>query len=174
MPDLTPAAAHGLSFMSSHARLWQRPHDWMMKADAPSYTPVRWQIAAQDVDSIRDWAEFEGNPDSGRIPRWYRTGAIINVERDTLDELQSNEGGWHAAAYALGSAIVVAEVPGGFGHEMTDEDRYAVGLRIGRGTLQMTAGLWHPEDKRLVVPEDSLHRVETVPVDRFPSGIPLL
>lgn len=171
---MSKAAARGLSFLSMHSNYIQKPHDWVMESNAPSYTPVTWQVASHDVESVDDWAVFVGDPAAGVIPRWYREGAIVNIEREALDDLQQREGGRHAAAYALGSMIMVGELPNGFGHEMTDEDRYAVGMRIGKGTLMMTAGLWLPEDRRLLVPADSLHRMETAPVYRFPVNIPLI
>jgi hypothetical protein len=152
-----------------------KPHKWFMAADAPSYVPVRWQVANNPAQSVRDWVEFDGDPNSGRLPRNYASAGILCVDYEALDRLQDREGGKQAVAYSnsIGSVMVAAELPNGFGRKGLDE--YRVGMRIGRRPLYATAGIWLDDIKRLIVPEGGLStQPDTLRVADFPANIPLV
>lgn len=142
-----------------------------------SYTPVRWRHARMAVVADGDWAEFEAAPESGKTPRNYRMAAILNVDSQKLDRAQEYYGGTHAVAYALGTAIMVGVMPENksFSTESEPDEAYAVAMRIGRGVLRATAGLWLSEGA-IIVPAGSVHKapIPTMPVEHISVDIPLV
>lgn len=176
-PTTDQMSGHLLSFLSVHAP--RRAYHWWMAPDLETerelpYVPVSWYLARNSVNALRGWEEIDGFEESGLRPAHYRRAAIMGIEQDVMDDLQVREGGEHALAYALGSAVMVAALPDGFGYESDDPGRYKVADRVGKGMLLTVPGLWIADERRIVTSEEALHVVRVVPTEEVPSTVPML
>ncbi len=173
MPPLPDRmTARGLAVLYSTRPYLRRLHDWYAATDSPSYVPVRWLVANNPAKSVLDWNEFKGSADTRR----QQQVGILCLDRVKLDGLNEvHQGGEHAVGLEIGRLPpVVAVLPYGFGCEGLDDD-YLAAIRIGRGTLRVTAGLWLADSKQLIVPEGGVTtRPDTVRVADLPEYVPLV
>jgi hypothetical protein len=120
-------------------------------------------IAEPEINSV---IKVAGNPNAGWLARNWNTAMIMATPLEELvalyDEVNSAEQR-HAVAYVTDDIVHVGiRAKGhtiGFGKINEREDR-AVALRLGRGPLEATMGVWLP-DERTFVSVSSVRVVET-------------
>jgi hypothetical protein len=175
-------AANLLSAGSTLASVFPARLNFIGRADAPSYTPVRWSHWPRPADELRDtWAEFEGIETAGRTPRHYGQAAILLVDREKMDQLRGrgHPRRYDAVTYGLGSAVMVGM---SFKHEIlglehADDVDYRVALRIGKGPLEAGVGVYDAAGvKRSIYTalEEGVRPGPTMPIAEVPDAIPLL
>jgi|GEM_PF-6813671 len=117
---------------------------------------LRWYNAGFPKNLIPNWQSTPGDPNSGLLPRNYASDLLISVDKDTIDGYMNRKGGQQAVVYALGSAVMVGVDPMRtriFAEHPDDEDRYAIGMGIGRGRLWAAMGVRTFEGVTLVPPD---------------------
>jgi hypothetical protein len=156
------------AFFSSVSRglKWVPPLNWLIVGN--NDVPKGWQHIPESADTFGPWVTFPGDPEGSRlpIPRLYKRVGFVAVEKARLDTLQQEHTDAQLAiALKLGNAVVVGALAEGIA-PMADPDydnRLLMGTRISRGDLEMTAALWQPEERQLIVVKSSYARM--MPMD---------
>jgi hypothetical protein len=150
------------------------------RAKVPAYVAMSWFPGKLATNSIDNWLTFYGDMDSSRLPSGYKRAGIISFDKEPIDDEQYFYGGRHAVAFALGSAVMIglahnpeAEI---FGSEPGNDKRYATAMRIGKGTLQATVGIWSDKKGFLAPPSNasSLAPSTGFKLESIPDGIPIV
>ena len=146
-------------------------------SDSPNHISTRWHVAKEAANDIKGWVAFEPNRAAGRTPRQYPEAGVISVGYRDLEQFvdyfdEAEREAKYAVAYKLGTAVMVGTMPEDqtFGRST---DRYQVAMRIGSGVLEATAGVWLPDSRSLVVPQDGARADGRMPVSEVPQSIPL-
>lgn len=138
-------------------------------SNSPFYRPVRWRYASQtDARSI-DWLDYEPRTEGGiPRPRNFKAIAQLSIPKQAFREVKQGLDVHQAVAYKLGeSAVMVGLNERGLSHKLFDgdpgdSDRYAVGMRIGRGVLHAAMGVYVPSEDRFIALHDEASRGDIV------------
>lgn len=109
-----------------------------------------------DIDGEKvDWLPADADPDALPFSVIKRKSVAIGAGSRAVVAAFSDEG-YEAAAYRYGEYAHVRRVPKGFGF-MVANDELLRGVLLGEGLndFAVQMGVWLPDDKKLVVPEDT-------------------
>ncbi|MDB5175169.1 MAG: hypothetical protein JWM81_27 [Candidatus Saccharibacteria bacterium] len=154
---------------------------------SPAYRQVVWQsrgvlLEDQDVETVH----VAGNPNSALLARNWNIAAIIASEVVLLDNIRTEYAQFKfqdAVAYIADGTAHVGILPDSsealFGvyaenpdDEITIPAERAIAMRLGKGPLEVTMGIWVPSE-RLYVGAESVRVVEPiVPVDAVARDYP--
>ena len=123
-------------------------------------------MAANEVDSLKDWARFPGS-------RGRTQAGIILANVALFDALQAaHKGATPVAAYARGNAILAANI-GEHTGVVRGYENYAFAMTLGEHGLLATAGVLNPETHELITPTEGIQRDEIIAVPNSQSAIPI-
>jgi hypothetical protein len=135
--------AHAQSFAS----LTPVIGSWLTASNSPNLVDTHWYVRNDSADSVPNWIEFEGDPDSGVIPRWYESAGIVGIDADIMEAECSavRRRGLtpvHAPAYRVGSAVVFGVMQHRTEFARTaDGSQFQFAGRIGRSKAELGAGI---------------------------------
>jgi hypothetical protein len=144
---------------------------------SPAYRQSIWRsesISALVLSTVK----VPGDPSSGKLARNWDSALVMAVTDDDYAKLEKQvnhrEPFEDAIAYISEDVVHVGTQAIREGHlfaYISAED-LAVAMRIGRGPLEATMGLWLPE-QRAFVGAENVHIVEAkLPVNELPSKCP--
>jgi len=173
IPLRDQVTARALSAGSGLLQLMPSIRDRIGGADVDAYTPVRWRYNGMAVKNVSNWVEIEGNPEHGNTPKNYRETAILAVDSEELNGLEEfARPSRPAVAYACGKAVVVGIFPEGRDFNRTVREA-AVGMRIGKGELRASVGIWRPSTQAYI-PASTVRVRDRIETDRVSGLIPLV
>jgi hypothetical protein len=141
----------------------------------PGYLQLNWFSKRVDAD-VKAKIHVEGDQRAGLLPRLWMQSVLLQVDRAEIEGmLEDNRGSQEATAYMSED---VAHV-GRLGNKRngilkaTSPEASAVAMRLGKGSLDATVGIWIPEERHF----ESVQGVEVVeyPIhiddlaDRYPG-----
>jgi hypothetical protein len=152
-------------------------------SSSPAYRQLRWAKQAHLNPHDFEWCEVPGDPSAGLLPRFWKNAVVLGVNPDTMRSARaanSNRGERVDQAIVYehnGIRVGVSSDDDDmiFGHQiiwdtpsrpgyLPSHDAATVAVRLGRGPLRVTMGLWFPDQKNLVVPSG---------VEIVEAGIPI-
>lgn len=145
--------AERLSFLST---VWpaNKAVDWFQGADkTPAHSRIKWRSNLR-TDIPQNRVEVDGNPEAGYLIRNWSTALVMVGSEVELEELRGELG--PDARDAL--AYIADDVPR-VGVRYDGDRLFAVNealqnvygaMRIGRGPLVATMGIWSPDQDRFV------------------------
>lgn len=138
---------------------------------------LRWKLDQSPLSLVgNSWIEFEGNATAGRTPQKYPEAGVLNIHKADLDVWHEMYGGKQAVAYALGKTAVMVgtgQDPEMFGIDPENPGSYAVAMRIGKGTLKATAGLY-TDGGFFLTTLDLVSAGQRLPLNNLPAAIPIV
>jgi hypothetical protein len=139
--------------------------------DHPDVTPVGYRLAQTQASDIDNWVEFAGDPEAGVLPKNYPTAGIVLANIRLFDQLCTDHPrSQPAVAWVLGKqAVLVGVVPESTQLTKTI-DNYAAALRIGRGTLRATLGVFERNSRRLYTAVGSVQAGRTIDLSEPTAG----
>jgi hypothetical protein len=177
---LTVGSSLGQTFPAMGAKIGESDH--------AGFSPVRWHFSryASATDPIYgDWITFAGNATAGRTPAHYPEAAVLRFDRAATDVYMHAYDGRQAIAYVLGTSAVMAGTSESalFGIDPDNEDKYAVAMRIGKGTFKGLPGIVLPQHDTLGgmfrrvpalwMPNGVGIEAERMPLAAVPSSVPI-
>jgi hypothetical protein len=133
-------------------------------SSSPAYIQLEW--SKQDQLNIDDytWVGVPGDPQAGKIPRNWRRAAVLGTQWGALsklyDKIDEPVHAMEALAFVADDSIRVGVKENGYSLfrsllRPNENGKYAaVAMRLGRGPLQATMGLWLPEKEQLLAADD--------------------
>jgi len=121
------------------------------KVIAGSYSPAYGQLdwRAPHMSRIRGTVAVSGDRYAGRLPRNWNRAMVMAFPIEELEDLKAHASTIaHEEAVAYISERVVhvgTKATQGYLFERLNEEEMAIGMRIGRGPLEATPGIWLPD-----------------------------
>ncbi|HMH31286.1 MAG TPA: hypothetical protein VK534_02310 [Methylomirabilota bacterium] len=120
-------------------------------SNSPAATRATWFKIDNDPKYL-DTTTVSGDKRAGRLPRNWNTAAVFSIPERYMDVKEDFQDGVPAVAYVSDGGVRVGVLP-------KDEDfnfieqrygRYQMAMRLGRGPLTASMGLWRPEANDLL------------------------
>lgn len=157
-------------------------------------THLWFRVAEDSAESITDWATFWPALEASVRAEKSRRIGITLVDRTRFGMHERAHRAEHARekaeqlkngverprdircsraiAYALGDAVMVAELPVRVMLPKSD-DHFFFAMTVDDEPVRSTAGLWHPDEHKLFVPEKGIHAGRTVEITDDTLFMPL-
>lgn len=141
----------------------------------PAYTQLKWSKQEHlDPDDYK-WCHVDGDPGAGLLPRFWSKAAIIGASSAEFMEFYNEhkkENIDQAAVFVSDGVMRVGTEPrlamSMFGRRVEGQNANNVlAMRIGKGTLQASIGLWLRDEQELFVPDSLTLIEEHVPINEL-------
>ncbi len=160
---------------SAAAQHFPQIRDRLAGFDGFAYTPVRWLYTGMPTDTVRNWVTVPGRGDAGRTPRGYRQVAVLACDAAQITLMHEDDRQAHdAVAYALGKAVMIGVLPEHRLFYPTELGEKLVGMRLGRGDLVASMGVWSPGSGVYTPTESPVRLANTMLAQNAAVEIPIV
>lgn len=150
------------------------------------YVQLQWAKQPHLNPEDFEWCEVPGDPDAGLVPRFWKKAAVLGVSVESYhsawrtadtdkDGSRLHERMLQAVAYEAEGTIRIGTRQGnrtfqefGVDHVWTD----TIAMRLGRGPLKATMGLWFPDRQELVIPDGVRVLEAALPIEDLADAYP--
>ena len=144
-------------------------------SDSPNYRQLNW-FSRRIETSIQSTINVPGNLLAGRLPRSWDIAVIMATRDEELDKLTSyGDDQQEAVAYISKGVVHVGTHPEGdnlFGFLDDNFEECAIAMRLGRGPLEATMGMWFPHDRHFMSVGSARVDTPEIHINRLPDEHP--
>jgi hypothetical protein len=119
-------------------------------SQSSSYRQMDW-TSRNITYRIKSTIKVPGDPEAGIVPRYWNRAAIMASPKHRVRDLNDYKGGKEAIAYISDEVVhvgVLATEGALFGE--LNEEELAISMRLGKGRLEATMGIWLPDDREFL------------------------
>lgn len=119
------------------------------------------------TSEVKTTIKVPGDPKAGPVPRFWKNAAVLAAPSEEVENLRGrhykeavaylSEGVLHVGALATEWALL---------EHLSLKER-AIAMRLGRGPLEATMGIWLPNEKHFISVENIRTVEESIPIDNL-------
>jgi hypothetical protein len=119
----------------------------------PLYRQLDWHTPDYPYNppDLRATIKVPGDRNAGRVPRFWRMATVIAFPTEELEELRIENfksPQKRAVSYVAENTVHVGTQPNeGYLFERYTKNELAIAMRLGKGPLEATVGLWLPDER---------------------------